>query len=84
MRLTRKGHERLIRGYLEDLQESVEIYYEPKNSGQEWYVGLANTHGEDLALHDHFPRLLDGLSWLVDAKRKLERQKQEKVSVSDN
>lgn len=44
--------------------ESVEIFYEPRNKGEEWYVGLADPHGQELPLHGHFSSLLEGLDWL--------------------
>ena len=80
MRLTPKGHEILIRGYLKELGESVEIYWEPRNKGDEWYVGLASpSPGEELPLHGHFSHLLDGLSWLVDAKRTMKKKKKNEM-----
>lgn len=53
-----------IAGYLRDIGESVEIFYEPRNEGDEWYVGLASTHGEPIPLHGHFGSLLEGLRWI--------------------
>lgn len=49
-----------------NIGESVEIFYESKNVGEEWYVGLADPHGADLPVHGHFPSLIDGLKWLRD------------------
>jgi hypothetical protein len=53
-----------IAAILQELGESVEIYYEPRNEGQEWYVGFADPHGSELPVHEHFESLLGGLLWL--------------------
>jgi hypothetical protein len=49
---------------LQEIGESVEIYYEPRNEGDEWYVGFADPHGEALPVHEHFADLVEGLLWL--------------------
>lgn len=49
--------------------ESVEIFYEPRNEGAQWYVGLADPHGKALPLHEHFADLAEGLTWLHVQKR---------------
>lgn len=36
--------QRQIGALLQQIGESVEIYYEPRNKGAEWYVGLADSH----------------------------------------
>lgn len=49
-----------LASYLEQIGESVEIYYERRNEGDEWYVGLADPHGSELPLHEHFSNLPEG------------------------
>ncbi|HEY1281136.1 MAG TPA: hypothetical protein VGF22_15775 [Acidimicrobiales bacterium] len=49
---------------LQEIGESVEIFYEPRNEGMEWYVGLADPHGFPLPVHEHFADLIEGLLWL--------------------
>lgn len=49
---------------LQEIGESVEIYYEPRNEGMEWYVGFADGHGYPLPVHEHFADLVEGLLWL--------------------
>jgi hypothetical protein len=57
---------------IKEIGEPVEIFFEPRNEGHEWYVGLATTEGVDTPLHEHFPDLVEGLVWLRDTKRALE------------
>ena len=53
-----------IAGLLREIGESVEVYYEPRNEGMEWYVGFASAHGQPLPVHGHFADLVEGLLWL--------------------
>lgn len=65
-----------IADLLVEIGESVEVYYEPRNEGMEWYVGFADPHGFDLPVHDHFGDLIEGLTWLSrDGVRQLEEEK---------
>jgi hypothetical protein len=49
---------------IEEIGESVSVFYEPLNEGQEWTVGLARLP----MVHEHWGELLDGLRWLADNK----------------
>lgn len=57
---------RLAAEIIDAIGESVEIFYETKNVGEEWYVGYADHHGQELPTHGHFRSLIDGLKWLRD------------------
>ena len=51
---------------IEEIGESLEIYYEPRNDGMEWHVGLADDRGEEMTLHEHFASLPEGIAWIRD------------------
>lgn len=53
-----------IAALLQEIGESVEIFYEPQNEGQEWYIGFVNARGRPLPVHEHFHDLIEGLLWL--------------------
>jgi hypothetical protein len=68
-------YEAKIARYLAEIGESVEIYWEPRNQGNEWYVGLADAHGRELPLHEHFASLEDGLHWHARGDGKILRER---------
>jgi hypothetical protein len=47
-----------------EIGESVSIFYEPRNEGEEWTVGLER----EPMMHGHFRSLIEGLDWLVKCK----------------
>ena len=49
---------------LVEIGESVEIFYEPRNEGMEWYIGFASNEGLEVPVHEHFADPIEGLIWL--------------------
>lgn len=60
---------------LQKIGEPIEVYYEPRNTGQEWYVGLARALEGNLPIHDHFAALDEGLEWLAENTQRLKDQR---------
>lgn len=51
---------------IEKIGEPVTIHYEPRNEDMSWTVSLERVP----MIHDHFPSLRDGLTWMAEHRDK--------------